>query len=317
MSELEGKKRNYIVHLSLSCSGPDKATTRTGPTGVIQRRDSADLKFTTGDVDWLHSHFMEPRPDSATIEKHFRCVNPQRPDSATIEKHFRCVNPQKADFLRTIDEAIAHLAQYRSNLDWDGGGLMLVYAGHGTEHTGAIVFSNELLEPEELARYLARRMTKSQRRLRVDLFFDSCFASAFVAHFLAYAWSELEDFLFPCTFFAAALPDEYAWEMPKLGHGVFTHAYKTDIESPSLAEPRLLLIVKTLWNRWRKREPQRLTMGGVSYITNNAQHSLEYENGYFQLHGAGGFHISDLKSVSVANIISGIKREQIDLLYQS
>ena len=58
-------------------------------------------------------------------------------------------------------------------------------------------------------------------------------------------------------------------------------------------------------------------MGGVSYITNDAQHSLEYENGYFKLHGAGGFHISDLKSVSVANIISGIKREQIDLLYQS
>ena len=114
------------------------------------------------------------------------------------------MNPQKADFLRTIDEAIAHLAQYRSNLDWDGGGLILVYAGHGTEHTGAIVFpNNELLEPEELARYLARRMPKSHRRLRVDLFFDSCFASVFVAHFLAYAWSELEDFLFPCTFFAA------------------------------------------------------------------------------------------------------------------
>ena len=300
MSEFEGKNRNYIVHLSLSCSGPDKATTRTGPTGVIQRRDSADLKFTTGDVDWLHSHFREPRPDSATIEKHFRCVN-----------------PQKADFLRTIDEAIAHLAQYRSNLDWDGGGLVLVYAGHGTEHTGAIVFPNEILEPEELARYLARRMPKSHRRLRVDLFFDSCFASVFVAHFLAYAWSELEDFLFPCTFFAAALPDEYAWEMPKLGHGVFTHAYKTESEYPSLAQPRLLLIVKMLWNRWRKKEPQRLSMGGVSYITNGAQHSLEYENGHFQLHGAGGFDILDLKSVSVANIISGIKREQIDLLYQS
>ena len=285
MSELEGKNRNYIVHLSLSCSGPDKSTTRTGPTGVIQRRDSADLKFTTGDVDWLHSHFMEPRPDSATIEKRFRCVN-----------------PQKADFLRTIDEAIAHLAQYRSSPYWDGGGLMLVYAGHGTEHTGAIVLPNALLEPEELARYLARRMPKSHRRLRVDLFFDSCFASAFVAHFLAHAWSKLEDFLFPCTLFAAALPDEYAWEMPKLGHGVLTHAYKTEIESPSLAQPRLLL------NRWRKREPQRLIMGGVSYITNDAQHSLEYENGCFQLHGAGGFHISDLKSVSVANIISGIER---------
>ncbi len=291
MSELEGKNRNYIVHLSLSCSGPDKSTTRTGPTGVIQRRDGADLKFTTGDVDWLHSHFMKPRPDSATIEKHFRCVN-----------------PLKADFLRTIDEAIAHLAQFRSNPDWDGGGLMLVYAGHGTEHTGAIIFPNALLEPEELACYLARRMPKSHRRLRVDLFFDSCFASAFVAHFLTYAWSELEDVLSPCTLFAAALPDEYAWEMPKLSHGVFTHAYKTETESPSLVQPRLLLIVKTLWNRWRKREPQRLNTGGVSYITNDAQHSLEYENGFFQLHGAGGFHISDLKSVSVANIISGIER---------
>ena len=135
-------------------------------------------------------------------------------------------------------------------------------------------------------------MPKSHRRLRVDLFFDSCFASAFVAHFLTYAWSELEDVLSPCTLFAAALPDEYAWEMPKLSHGVFTHAYKTETESPSLVQPRLLLIVKTLWNRWRKREPQRLNTGGVSYITNDAQHSLEYENGFFQLHGAGGFHIS-------------------------
>ena len=293
MNDFEGKNRNYIAHLSLSCSGPDTVTTRTGPTGVIQRRDGANLKFTTGDVDWLHSHFMEPRPDSATVEKHFRCVN-----------------PQKADFLSTLDEAIAHLAQYRSNPDWDGGGLVLVYAGHGTEHTGAIVFPDALLEPEELARYLARRMPKPHRRLRVDLFFDSCFASAFVAHFLTYAWSEFEDVLFPCTLFAAALPDEYAWEMPKLGHGVLTHAYKTEIGSPSLAQPRLLLIVKVLWSCWRKREHQRLRMGGVSYITNGDQHSLEYENGDFTLHGAGSFHISDLKSLSVANIISGIERER-------
>ena len=292
MAELEGKNRNYIVHLSLSCSGPDKATTRTGPIGVIRRRDSADLKFTTRDVDWLHSHFMEPKYDSATVEKHFRCVN-----------------PQKADFLRTIDEAIAHLAQYRSNLDWDGGGLVIVYAGHGTEHTGAIVFSDAVLEPEELAHYLARRKPKSHRRLRVDLVLDSCFASAFVAQFLTCAWNELEDYLFPCTLFAAALPDEYAWEMPTLGHGVFTHAYKTEGEW-SLAQPRLLLITRILWSRWRKKDPQlqRLTMGGVSYITNGDQHSLEYENGHFQLHGAGSFNISDLKSVSAANIISEIQR---------
>ena len=291
MTEFEGKNRNYIVHLSLSCSGPDTPTTRAGPTGVIQRRDSADLKFTTGDVDWLHSHFMEPRPDSATFEKHFRCVN-----------------PLKADFLRTLDEAIAHLAQYRSSPDWDGGGLVLVYAGHGHDCTGAIVFPDAFLEPEELARYLACKMPKSHRRLRVDLFFDSCFASAFVAHFLTYAWNELEDVLFACTFFAAALPDEYAWEMPKLGHGVLTHAYKTGIESPSLAQPRLLLLVKTLWDRWRKREPQRLIMGGVNYITNGRQHSLEYENGDFTLHGGGGFHILGLESVTVASIISGIDR---------
>ena len=185
---------------------------------------------------------------------------------------------------------------------------MLVYAGHGNEHTGAIVFPDALLEPEELARYLDRGMPKSHRRLRVDLFFDSCFASAFIAHFLTYAWSELEDVLFPCNLFAAALPDEYAWELPTLGHGVLTHAYKTEIESPLLAQSRLLLIVKTLWNRWRKIEPQRLYMGGVSYITNGDQHSLEYENGYFTLHGGGGFHISDLESVSVASIISGIDR---------
>ena len=178
-------------------------------------------------------------------------------------------------------------------------------------------FPNALLEPEELARYLARRMPKSHRRLRVDLFFDSCFASAFVVHFLAYAWSELEELLFPCTLFAAALPDEYAWEMPKLGHGVLTHAYKTETEYPSLAQPRLLLIVKMLWNRWRKREPQRLTMGGVSYITKGAQHSLEYENGYFKLHAGGSFDILDLKSVSVANIISGIERVRSDPGLQS
>lgn len=274
MRDFEGKNRRYISHLSLSCSGPDKATTKTGPTGVIQRRDSANLEFTTADVDWLQSHFMKPRPDSAKVEKYFPCVN-----------------PQKADFLRTIDQAIAYLSQYRSNPDWDGGGIVIVYAGHGTEPTGAIVFSDALLEPEELARYLARRTPKSHRRLRVDLFFDSCFASAFIAYFLAHTWNELDEFLFPCTLFAAALPGEYAWETPTLRHGVFTHAYKTEIE----------------WNPLRPIEPQRLFTAGVSYITDGEQHSLEYENGYFEVHGSGGFHIVDLKSVSVENIISGIK----------
>ena len=294
MNIFEGKNRRYGAHLSLSCSGPENAATRTGPAGVIRRRDGADLRFTTGDVDWLHSHFMEPRPDSSTFTRHFRCVN-----------------PKKAEFLRTVDEALAYLSQYRSNPDWDGGGLVIAYAGHGNERTGAIVFPDAIVEPEELARYLARKMPKSHRRLRVDLVFDSCFASAFVIHFLAYAWTALEDSLFPCTFFAAALPNEYAWEMPKLGHGVFTHAYKTDVESPSLAQPRLQLIAKTLWNRWTKREPQRLTLGGVSYITNGDQNSLEYENGHFQLHGAGGFDILDLDSVSVANVITAIERVRL------
>ena len=43
-----------------------------------------------------------------------------RQDSSTFIKHFRCVNPKKADFLRAVDEALAYLSQYRSSPDWDG-----------------------------------------------------------------------------------------------------------------------------------------------------------------------------------------------------
>lgn len=271
MSEFHGKQRLHKVYITVSCSGPETSTVRSGPRGVRRSRDGADLKYTTADGDFFHAHFKEPNYDSGTHEHHIRLVNPNS---------------------RELRDAISHageyLSQYVSADDWAGGQINFCYAGHGDEGSGAWVLSDTSLNAVQLADAVAAAVVENRRRCRVDMVIDSCFAGAFVADFLAYSWSSLDTRIFPCDIFAASLHNELAWELEEFGHGTHTLSFKA-MFLPKIIRPSL--------PRHPPPFPQprdELRNGGVSWMSEDEQHAIEYTNGHMQVHGAGHFFLDKL-----------------------
>lgn len=269
-----GKNRLYKAYISVSCSGPEALQEKRGPAGMIRSRAAADLRYTTADVDWLYSHFRQPNYDTGTQEHHIRLVNPDL-------KQFTDATRQAASFLHA----------FTSHEDWEGGQITLLYAGHGAENSGALVLRDHHLSAEELLNSLSTLVPHTSRRCRLDVVLDSCFSAAFITSLLAKAHKSYAETFFPCTLFAASLHDEFAWEFPRFGHGVWTHSFMMQTSHPNLAQSGWNFLLQMLWRRWLRKECQQLYNGGVSFITEGSQHSMGYENGHMEVHGKGYFDV--------------------------
>lgn len=263
---MHGKARKYQVYISISCSGPENGKIMKLRGGKLRTRNGADLKFTTADSDWFFQQMHNE-------------VNP-----LTMKvKHYRLINPSIDDFSNTLSKASSFLKQYTTNKDWDGGSIILIYAGHGFGKKGSLVFKNSsLVDAADVMRFLANEIPKTSRRLRIDAIVDSCYSGAFLADLLQTAHNELEDRIFPCTLFGASLPDEESLESDRFGHGIFSHSYIQDVNSPPLHNR-----IKWLWLKTIGRDKHGLSQGGVSYLTDGKQHSFEYENGSLSVHSHG------------------------------
>lgn len=241
---------------------------RMGPRGARRSRDGADLRFTTADGDFIYEHLKEPNHDTGDNEHHIRLVN-----------------PSGRELRDAISSAGEFLSQFVSADDWTGGQMFFGYAGHGESGSGAWVLRDSSFDATQLADAVAAAVAENRRRCRVDMFLDSCFSGAFVADFLARSWSSLDDRLFPCDIFAASLHDELAWELDDHGHGAHTLAFKA-MFLPKIMKPSL--------PRHGLPFPQpvdELRNGGVSWITEDEQHAIEYTNGHMEVHGAGHFYL--------------------------
>lgn len=275
-----GKSRKHIAYLSVSCSGPAHGTTERIRGTKYRTRDGADLKYTTADCDWFYSHVKR--------EEYVKGLE---------TKHYRLVNPTSNEFADALEDAISFLANFSDRADWDGGSIVLLYAGHGMNTTGDLVFANNSLplDAQDFIAFIAERIPKSEHRLRIDALVDSCHSGGFLAKLLWASHNHYSDKIFPCTLMGASLPDEAALESDRIRHGVFTFAYMEEYKIPSLAQPSWKLIPKLCWYKFRKRDLRRLFSGGVSFLTRNRQNSVEYENGHMEVHGKGAF---DIKSDS-------------------
>ena len=188
-----GKNRKYIAYISVSCSGPELGS-KSKVRGIsLRTRNGANLQYTTADSDWFFSHVQE----EAYTE-------------GCETKHFRLVNPSSREFAGVLEDAVNFLNQFSNEADWDGGAIVLIYAGHGQENTGNFVFTPKCLplNARDFIVFLANKTPNSGHRLRVDALIDSCYSGAFIAHLLWAAHNEYNDKIFPCTLFAASLPDE-------------------------------------------------------------------------------------------------------------
>lgn len=287
-----GKNRKYLVYISISCSGPEK-TEKFKLKGIkFRERSGADLRYTTSDCDWFFSHV---RGDAYTKDH--------------ASKHIRLINPTSGEFADALSDSLQFLSQFLGEKDWDGGGLVLIYAGHGLKQSGSLVFTKKCLplEARDMLFYISNIIPRSGRRLRIDAFFDSCYSGGFVANLLHAAHNEFNDLIFPCTLFAASLPDEPALESDKLKHGVFTYSYMQADNVPSLSQPRWLLIIKMLIYTKLGKNKLRLIEGGVSNLTDGRQHSIEYENGYLEVHSKGAFRIES-DSYEVRDLYEALSR---------
>ena len=277
-----GKNRKYIAYICVSCSGPENGM-KIRIRGVSFRtRNGADLKHTTADSDWFYSHVQE---DAYT--------------EGCQTKHFRLVNPSIREFASTLEDAVSFLMTFSNKPNWDGGAIVLIYAGHGQKNTGAFVFTKRCLslEARDFVAFLANKIPNSRHRLRIDALIDSCHSGGFIANLLWSAHNEHNDKIFPCTLFASSLPDEVALEADKFRHGVFTYSYMEGYRMPSLAlalalaQAKWKLIPKMWLYQFFGRNKRRLIEGGVSFLTDKRQHSIEYENGYLEVHNHGAFRI--------------------------
>ena len=289
---MHGKNRKYLVYLSVSSSGPAQGEIIKINRNIFRTRSGANLKYTTSDCDWFYSHaHTEPYTENQTT------------------KHIRLINPTSTDFAYALTESVLFLKQYIDEPDWDGGGIVLIYAGHGLKNTGALVFTNKCLplEARDFLSFLATEMPRSNRRLRIDALIDSCYSGGFIANLIYAAHHEFGDSMFPCTLFAASLPDEPAVESDKFKHGVFTYSYIQGDQFPSFTQPRWLLLIKVFLYTKLGKDKCRLIEGGVNYLTNGRQNSMEYENGHFEVHSKGSFRIES-EQYNISDIYSSIKK---------
>jgi len=192
----------------------------------------------------------------------------------------------RGDVLDAVAEASARLNAHNDHSR--GGTLDFYYSGHGLPD-GALSLADGALDAEERAEVWVRGNTHSSIR-HIRFVLDCCYAGMMVARLLLHPghWSSymLRDG------WAASLPSEEAFELPRLGHGVLTYV-KT--------RPDPLEVV----NNWKASDhkPSEEDICGlrtidretVHYLTNGRQHPLDVINGHAIsiLGGRGDLELGD------------------------
>ena len=270
-----------------------------GIFGTRRSRAGADLRFTTADCDWFHAHLIEPNYDTGTAEKHYRLVNPTR-----------------EQLYKAISAAGKFLSENINAPEWDGGQMTFIYAGHGCPGSGSWVLKDGEISASGLAEMVAGAVDPNQRRCRIDLISDSCFAGAFFADLLSYCAGPMSDRLFLCDVFGAALSDEEAWEYEIHSHGVFTYAFKAMFEPIIVGHPSLPRHKPT-----GIRDTDRLRSGGASWLTDDEQHAFEYTNGHLEVLGAGYVRFDDCEALTgegvrkaMANALEAMPNVEISIV---
>ncbi len=254
------KRREWLAYLTVSASGPEFSPMLEHGIPSSRPRMAADLRYTTADVDFLESHFRTPNYDTAREEFHRRLRNPTRDQ-----------------FFRALRDIEAWFAGHRADPDWDGGGLQLCFAGHGCDGDGALVLADGVITPSEFLTSLTNIANNVSRpgRLRLEAVLDSCHSGAFITEVLATCFGQLGDLLIPHNLFASCMDDEFAWEEPGLGHGVFTYCF-------SVRPPALGALVARTIQPDNTFGPSLTIAGGelgCSLLTIGRQNPVVYRNG--------------------------------------
>lgn len=211
------KHRKWQAVLTVSASGPEFSPILERGGRLYRPRMAADLRYTTADVNYLESHFRERNYDSGKEELHLRLREPTR-------EQFFCA----------LDDIKRWLGSFSRDPDWDGGGILFCYAGHGQQGNGALVLTDGTVSPNEFIDSLTSIANHASRpgRLRISMVLDSCHAGAFTTEILDGCFNRCNDLIVPFHLFASCMADEFAWEESGLGHGLFTYCFSVRNPTP-------------------------------------------------------------------------------------
>jgi hypothetical protein len=168
-----------------------------GPVGRLRRRDSALLEFTVNDAVYWHDVFVGA--------------------GGPARSHELLTNPSISDVALALTKAIAAV----DAVDPTDGQIDFVFTGHGSED-GGLVLRDGTLSAAQFAELFKHRSGRT--RLLVGVVLDCCYAGRWLAELLTdrgYGKA-----LTVVDGFAACLPNQFAFELEALGHGVLTYTMK-------------------------------------------------------------------------------------------
>lgn len=213
-----GKKRRWQANVSVAASGPGFTPGARDVTGFgAYSKAAAELRYTIADVAYLSEEWRTP------------------PYAAPFEFHASEYGGDYATVLDALARAKNFLIEGSLDPDFDGGSLLFAFSGHGREGDGTLwLDDNTFLSADDFvgACVDTAQAAPGRGRLRLSILLDSCYSGAFLLRTLERTLHEHADLLVADYFMAAAMPDELAWEVPVLGHGLSTFCFSVRPQAP-------------------------------------------------------------------------------------
>jgi hypothetical protein len=129
------------------------------------------------------------------------------------------INPSISDATSAVTEAIAAV----DAVDPTDGQVDFVFSGHGSED-GQLVLRDGTLSAANFVELFTHRPGRT--RLLVGAVLDCCYSGRWLADVVTDCDYGYGKALTVVDGFAACLPDEFAYELDELGHGVLTYTMK-------------------------------------------------------------------------------------------
>lgn len=244
----------YQAHVQVACSGDEQGPAQgVGPVGKFSSKSRTRLAYAVKDVSAWASRFARGTEAGIADQVGFQVV---------LEE------PSRDQVAEAVAEAIERLDFYFE--EHSGGSLNFVFSGHGAAN-GDLLLRDQALSIDELMDWCAAGRAGERRRMRhLRLVLDSCYSGAALARMILHpAHGDrvvLRDAL------AACLPNQEAFELPRLKHSVLTHT-RLRPYADALPDPG--------WTAHDLTEYRRAERESTQYLTNGRQHALDLVNGHF------------------------------------
>jgi uncharacterized caspase-like protein len=242
-----------------ACSGPAwSAPSCEGPAGTFASKAKAQLKYAVADVEGLARGF-------------YGAASHPIVGKVRMQHKITLQETTRQELIDAIADANDRLNAH--NHESRGGTFDFYFSGHGRPN-GDLCLADGPFSPDELAECWVRGNTGREMR-HIRLMLDCCHAGMTLARLYLHPghWGSyvLRDA------WAASLPSQEAFELPKLGHGVFTY---------TRLRPDPLSIMNKI--RDEEREPtakdikalRKAEKETTQFLTNGAQHALNMINGH-------------------------------------